>query len=164
MPLWGSERFSNMYNYSRGDPGSHHYADSVAAPISEGDRDKRKGTKQWQWERFCLTAVSLESWTSFLPSHRWARRRRGGSCLKGWRTGCCCPPGQQGVSWGGPPAPGRKAGHQACFWPTVREAEIRTRKSPISENTEGLIVALQNLCLWNYTVLNSKSPIIKKIE
>lgn len=92
-----------------------------------------------------LTAVSLESWISFLPSHQWARRRTGGSCLKGWRRGCYCLPGQQGVSWDDPPVPERKPDHQSRFPPTVQEAGIRIRKPRKSEKTEGLIVKLEGL-------------------
>lgn len=132
------------------------------APVLKMTATGGKPPPQWQCQHVCLTAVSWGSWTSSLPSHRLARRRREGNCLKGWRRGCCCLPGQPGGSWGDPPAPERND------TPSHASAQSQQgwnlgKKISHSEDTVELIAKLENLFLWNYTVFNNNPPnFIKK--
>lgn len=110
--------------------------------------------RRWQWREeshpnndsanVYLTAASLGSWTSFLPSRRSARRRREGNCLKGWRRGCCCLPGRRGGSWDDPPAPGRNdiPSHDSAQSP---RGWNRGKKISPSEGTVELIAKSENL-------------------
>ena len=104
---WGDLARHARLTAQRRDPGSPPATQRGPGHSSEDGRASRGAPERWQLEHWGLTGVSLKSWTSSLPSHRWARRRIAGSCLKGWRRGCCCPPGRRGASWDDPPEPGK---------------------------------------------------------
>lgn len=150
-PLWGSERFSKTYTTTPGVTQRRIAVTCVKVTETGGNLTNAD-------MEMCLTAVSLGSWIFFLPSHQWVRRRTGGSCLKGWRRGCYCLPGQQGASWDDPPVPERKPDHQSRFLPMVQEPGVRMRKPCKSEKTEGLMVKSEDLCLWYYMVFHNKTP------